>query len=124
MIALEHIQPGDWAAVNRVIDQLRSVVPDTGGTSLNVRAGSVAATGAIISGSGFTVTKNATGDYTVTLAFARAPVVVVGTGESAAAYAVKLHSTTPPSATGFRVATFLTATGAAVDGAFHWWAIG
>jgi hypothetical protein len=32
-IALEHIQDHDWAAVNRVVDTLRSLVLDTGGVS-------------------------------------------------------------------------------------------
>jgi hypothetical protein len=38
-IALEHIQPEDWAAVNRVVDALRSLVLDTGGRSLGLRVG-------------------------------------------------------------------------------------
>jgi hypothetical protein len=43
-IALEHIQPDDWAAVNRVTDTLRSLVIDTGGRSIGIRIGSGAAT--------------------------------------------------------------------------------
>jgi hypothetical protein len=38
-IALEHIQPDDWAAVNRVVDVLRSLVIDTGGVGLGIRGG-------------------------------------------------------------------------------------
>jgi hypothetical protein len=59
-IALEHIQPDDWAAVNRVVDVLRSLVLDAGGVSLSIRAGTVSAAGAVVRGQGFTVTK--TGD--------------------------------------------------------------
>jgi len=44
VIALEHIQPEDWAAVARVIDTLRSLVIDTGGVSLGIRVGTGSAT--------------------------------------------------------------------------------
>jgi hypothetical protein len=38
-LPLEHVQDGDWAALNRVIDKLRSLVPDTGGSSVGIRWG-------------------------------------------------------------------------------------
>jgi hypothetical protein len=122
-IALEHIQPDDWAAVNRAVDTLRSLTIDTGGVSLFVRAGAVTSAGAVLAGSGFTVTKNATGDYTVSLTFPRTPLVVVGTGTTAAFITAKLSATTPPSTAGFRVFTFTTSTAVAADGEFHWIAI-
>lgn len=124
MIALEHL--GDNSASDRNFRALRKSVPDTGGQSLIIRGGSVAEDGTIKSGSGFTVTKNGTGDYSVEFAapFALTPAVIVGTGETAAFYAAKLHASTPPSENGFRVATFITSTTAAVDGIFHWWAVG
>lgn len=42
-IALEHVQDADWPAVNRNIDTLTRLVPDTGGQSIGIRllAGSV-----------------------------------------------------------------------------------
>jgi hypothetical protein len=120
-IALEHIQPDDWAAVNRVVDVLRSLVLDAGGVSLSIRAGTVSAAGAVVRGQGFTVTKTGTGTYTVTQTWARAPVVVVTVGSTASAAGMKVS--TAPSTTGFGVTTFTTA-GAAIDSEFHWVAIG
>jgi hypothetical protein len=38
-IALEHIQPDDWAAVNRIGRHAALVVIDTGGVSLGIRGG-------------------------------------------------------------------------------------
>lgn len=38
-IALEDVKAGDWEAVRRAVDTLRSLVPDMGGASLSVRIG-------------------------------------------------------------------------------------
>jgi hypothetical protein len=43
-IALEHLHEGDWAGLNRVVDTLRSLVPDAGGVSLAVRVGTATLT--------------------------------------------------------------------------------
>jgi hypothetical protein len=99
-IALEHIQPDDWAAVNRVVDVLRSLVIDTGGVSLSIRAGTVSAAGAVVRGQGFTSAKTATGTYTVTQTWARAPVVVVTVGSTASAAGMKVSTRRPQPALG------------------------
>lgn len=121
MIHLEQL--ADGSVSDRNFQKLMSLVPDTGGLSIRVRAGAVSSTGTVISGTGFTVVRNATGDYSVTVGFTQTPIVVVGAGATAAAYTTKLHATTPPTATGFRVAC-LTSAGALIDGSFHWVAIG
>lgn len=43
-IALDHLQEGDWAALNRIIDVLRRLVIETGGVSLGVRIGAATLT--------------------------------------------------------------------------------
>jgi hypothetical protein len=43
-LPLEHVQDGDWAALNRVVDMLRSLVLDTGGRSLGIRVGTATVT--------------------------------------------------------------------------------
>lgn len=80
--------------------------------------GTVSSSGSVTRGSGWSVVRNGTGDYTVTFdtAFSDTPSVVVGAGATAAFYTAKLHASTPPSASGFRVAVFVTNTTAAADG--------
>lgn len=63
-IPLEHIQEGDWAAVNRTIDLLRSLVLDTGGVSLGVRTGA----------SSVTFAAGATADKVISHGLGRVPV--------------------------------------------------
>jgi hypothetical protein len=120
MIALEHIQPDDWAAVNRVVDVLRSLVLDAGGQSLSIRAGTVSAAGAVVRGQGFTVTKGTAGLYTINQAWARAPTVVVGLGSTSSITGAAVSPA--PSTTGFGVATFGSA--GLANAEFHWIAIG
>jgi hypothetical protein len=122
MINLEAL--ADNSVSDRNFQKLARLVPDTGGLSVALRSGAVSAAGAITAGTGFTVTKNGTGDYSVNLTFARAPIVVVGSGTTAANLAAKLNALTAPSTAGFRVLTFATSTNTATDGAFHWVAIG
>jgi hypothetical protein len=38
-IALDHVQEGDWDALNRVVDTLRVLVPDAGTRSVGIRFG-------------------------------------------------------------------------------------
>jgi hypothetical protein len=119
-IALERLPEGDWTVLNRVVDKLRALVPDTGGLSIGVRFGAVNANGTILAGTGFTVTKNGTGDYTVNLKFPRAPVVVVSSGSTAGNLYAKLSQTAVPSTTGFSVYTVKADTGTLTDAIFHW----
>jgi hypothetical protein len=76
-IVLEHIQEGDWAAVNRVVDTLRSLVLDTGGQSLGIRVG--VSTGVVFTASTSSATK------TVTHGLGRTPVVAFAIDNSAVA---------------------------------------
>lgn len=83
-------------------------------------AGSVAGDGTE-SSPRFSVTHTAaSGDYTVTFtnAFPVAPEVIVGVGPSATFHYAKLHASTPPSTTGFRVICLAIDGGAVLDGAF------
>ena len=82
--------------------------------------GEINAAGSITRGSGFTVAKPGTGDYTVTFdnAFESIPVVVVCAGATAGDIVAKLNSAAAPSTTSFRVDTFTTTTGASVDSIF------
>ena len=81
--------------------------------SARVVGGSVSSAGVKVSGAGFTVVKNSTGDYTVTFApaFSVAPLVIVQIGYSVVwnrtAMVMNPSSTadTFPIATGFRVLT-------------------
>jgi hypothetical protein len=76
-IALEHIHPDDWAAVNRVTDTLRSLVIDTGGQSIGIRVG--VSTGVVFTASTSSATK------TVTHGLGRTPVVAFAIDNSAIA---------------------------------------
>lgn len=71
MIALEHIAPEDWAAVERVRQALQSLVVDTGGQSIGVRFGAASVTWP--GGSPFSTAK------TVTHGLGRTPVTVLTT---------------------------------------------
>lgn len=84
-----------------------------------VVSGAVASDGSE-SSSEFSVVKNGTGDYTVTFttAFASTPNVVVGKDQTGSANVAKLHASTPPTASVFRVFTFVGSTGTATDGGF------
>lgn len=87
--------------------------------------GDIAAAGTINFGSGFSVVKNGTGDYTVTFttAFAAAPVVVLTLGPTGGGVAIKHNDAAGPTINNFRVQGFLTATGAASDLRFQFIAI-
>ena len=87
--------------------------------------GVVSGAGAIEEGSGFTVVRNATGDYTVTFspAFADVPTVLLGIGTSATANYVRISSTVAVTASSVRVLGF-TFAGVAADAQFHLIAIG
>lgn len=111
-----------WADTNRVAMATQAALDAVSATLAAVPrlvSGSVASNGAE-SSPDFSVVKNGTGDYTVTFTtgYSATPDVIPGTGATGASYIAKLHATTPPSATGFRVACFLASTGALVDGAF------
>lgn len=87
--------------------------------------GTVTSAGAVGSGSGFTATKNATGDYTVTFttAFAVAPVVEATAGATSAFYVVKLFGGSAPTVSSFRALCFSPSTFASVDGEFTFTAV-
>lgn len=68
-IALEHVQEGDWAAVNRALDALRALVPDTGGRSVIWRFGVAVAT--------FPGGTDATGNVVVTHGLGHVPVDIL-----------------------------------------------
>lgn len=88
--------------------------------------GAVSSSGTIVSGAGFSVVKNGTGDYTVTfdVAFADVPACLVTAGASSGFLSAKHHAATLPSSTAFRVLVFVTNTATATDGAFHFAAVG
>lgn len=86
--------------------------------------GTVSSAGAIVVGSGFTVSRTGVGQYTVTFttAFADHPTVTLGAGITVANYAVKL---TTRSATAIAVNTItIAAAPANVDAEFSFIAIG
>ena len=98
-----------------------------GGNALRVVAGEIASNASIVTGSGFTCTKPATGKYEVTFTtglFTAAPVVVAMVSDIAAGYAAKEFAGTTSSATLFTVATFDSATATAQDAGFYFVAIG
>jgi hypothetical protein len=76
-------------------DDLRTLGTRVSQTPRDV-AGTVTAAGAILLGSGFTVNRTGTGQYTITFdeAFADHPIVTFGAGITVANYAVKLTSRT------------------------------
>lgn len=88
-------------------------------TATRTVSGTVAANGAESSPE-FSVVKNSTGDYTVTLttAFGNAPNVVVGSGTTAGAISAKLKAGVAPTASAFSVYTFTPSTGSLADGEF------
>jgi hypothetical protein len=120
-IALEQL--ADGSASDRNFQTLARLVVDTGGRSTGIRWGRVAADGSVLGGSGgFTVTKGATGLYTVNQAMSTAPIVLVSAGSTGGGYAVKVSPA--PTTSGFGVVGFTTTTAANFDGEFHWIAIG
>lgn len=96
--------------------------PSTVVSGPRIVRGSVNSAGTIVRGSGYTVTKNGTGDYTInfTTPFAATPVVNL-TSQSWAA--ILRPDLTPYSASQIRLQCFNTTTGAAIDGGFDFEAI-
>lgn len=84
-----------------------------------------AGAGSIIEGSGFTIVRNGVGDVTVNFstAFAGTPAVLLGPSQTPSAL-VKMRDNTAPTAASFRVSVFLFNVGTALDGIFHFTAIG
>ncbi len=76
--------------------------------------------GSIIRGTGFKITRNATGDVTVDLdrPLSVVPVIRVSAGETSAYYTVKLYGGSTRTKSSFRVLCFVTNTTASQDGIF------
>lgn len=73
-------------------------------------------------GTGFTVTKNGTGDYTVTFdaAFSEVPSIALTARKVAGGtVGVNIHDTVDPTVGAIRIVTFNSTTGAALDAPFH-----
>lgn len=111
------IKPGGVQKVGGI--QLQGTIAASGNVSPQspVTTGIVAATGAITAGTGFTVVKNGTGDFTVTFtpAFAVTPVVNVNFLANAA---LVVAFVTNPTAGGFRIIIVNTSS-VPVDAAFN-----
>lgn len=100
-----------------------NIGPETG---LKIIRGAVDTTGSgsILVGSGFTITRNGTGDVTVnfTVAFSTAPAVALAAGTTAGVVAKLV--TTEPTTGAARVLVGTIAAGVATDGIFHFIAAG
>jgi hypothetical protein len=92
----------------------QSATPQRGG---RVVSGIFSTTGAIVAGRGFTVVHNGTGDYTVTFdtPFNVRPAIALGVGTTSGAIVAKMSSATTPTVALFRVAVFISTSGANAD---------
>lgn len=108
------------------LDRLQKLVTQLQGAlgGNRIIVGSIAANGTTLAGSGFSVVYNGTGDYTVTfdMPFGSRPVVTFGLGFTASRVGVKHKDGVAPTATGFSVYTYSSASLA--DSAFDFTAIG
>lgn len=96
-----------------------ALAPSLSSPAFRMVRGSVAADGSIVRGTGFTVTKNGAGDYTVTFDPAFTSVPVVNANAVTWVAAVQEFSRT---ASSFRVITYVTTTGANTDQGFDFMA--
>lgn len=95
-----------------------------GGSAQRIVAGRVSSAGAVLAGSGFTATRNSTGDYTVTFstAFSSSPICVATAGIGTSDTYVK-HSNFDPTTGSFRVNTMDGSAGTVIDSKFDFIAI-
>jgi len=122
---------GEYGVVQRNFDRLGPAVRSLQSTavqgaeeSVRMIRGVVSSVGAVVAGTGFSSARNAAGDYTVTFtaAFGARP-SFVAMALTAPAVA-REHASTATNGTSYRVSIANSATGAALDSAFNFIAIG
>lgn len=98
--------------------------PGDPATSFRLMAGVINSDGTVARGTGFSVTKNATGDFTVTFTtnFAAVPVITLTTERPNLTVAA-LASSTPPSVSGFRIVLYQSWTATNDDSKIHFTAV-